>query len=135
MSVLLFIERVVEVARGKVSCRFSEMPYLRMGMSGRGGGWEETCGLCMTRTYALASVGLLFPLDCCAPLNLWELGVFHMPMRLSCLHQGLSQVVRLRWKFLPHTALSTSLSPASHHPRPSQPGDCFPSTGSHFLQQ
>ncbi|XP_076421365.1 lysosomal-associated transmembrane protein 5 [Peromyscus maniculatus bairdii] len=30
MSVLLFIEHVVEVARGKVSCRFSKMPYLRI---------------------------------------------------------------------------------------------------------
>nr|BAB03459.1 GCD-10 [Rattus norvegicus] len=30
MSVLLFIEHVVEVARGKVSCRFSKMPYLRL---------------------------------------------------------------------------------------------------------
>lgn len=40
MSVLLFIEHVVEVARGKVSCRFSKMPYLRLGMSGHSGGWE-----------------------------------------------------------------------------------------------
>ncbi|CAO2589271.1 Lysosomal-associated transmembrane protein 5 [Lemmus lemmus] len=30
MSVLLFIEHVVEVARGKVSCKFSKMPYLRI---------------------------------------------------------------------------------------------------------
>ncbi|XP_055467485.1 lysosomal-associated transmembrane protein 5 [Psammomys obesus] len=30
MSVLLFIEHMVEVARGKASCRFSKMPYLRI---------------------------------------------------------------------------------------------------------
>lgn len=30
MSILLFIEHMVEVARGKASCRFSKMPYLRI---------------------------------------------------------------------------------------------------------
>lgn len=72
MSVLLFVEHVVEVARGKVSCRFSKMPYLRMGMSGYicSGGWERSCGQCMIRTYGVKFVVQPFLLDCCAPLNL-----------------------------------------------------------------
>lgn len=71
MSVLLFVEHVVEVARGKVSCRFSKMPYLRMGTSGCSGGWEGSCGQCMIRTYGLGFVVQPFPLDCCAPLRHW----------------------------------------------------------------
>lgn len=58
MSVLLFIEHIVEVARGKVSCRFSKMPYLRIGRSGDSGGWEGTCGQCVVRALELWSAVL-----------------------------------------------------------------------------
>lgn len=67
MSVLLFIEHVVEVTRGKVSCRFSKMPYLRIGMSGYSGGWEGTRGQCMVRAQRLGAVVLSSSLDSCAP--------------------------------------------------------------------
>lgn len=130
MSVLLFIEHVVEVARGKVSCRFFKMPYLRMGMSGRSGGWEGTCGQCMTRMHGICgpavSIGLL-----CTPESLGARGggisyaneaLLFAPGAFSGSEAQTEVPAILATSRCPdHQSF-----PCQPPPHPSQPGDCFP---------